>query len=88
MLAAHQEHAFYGVQRLSWELGWGQNKTRRIRNLAEIKIAISSKKCKYNTEVVSEITAPGNALKKYSVFKDKQRPQDGMDYLDMVNAGA
>lgn len=32
--------------------------------------------------------APANALRQYAVFKDAKRPQDGMDYSNMVNAEA
>lgn len=32
--------------------------------------------------------APANALRQYAVFRDAKRPQDGMDYSNMVNAEA
>lgn len=85
--AVHLEHPFYGVYRLSLHLGWSQNKTRRIRNQAGIKIMVASKKQRYRRGR-PEISAPPNALHSYAVFKNKTRPQDGMDYSNMVNAEA
>ncbi len=69
------------------ELGWSEKKTRRIRNLAGIKIPTASKKHKYRRNK-PEIDAPVNALRPYAVFKNLDRPQDGMDYSGMVNAEA
>ena len=85
--AVHQEHPFYGVYRLSLHLGWSEKKTRRIRNLASIRIPVASKKQRYRRGR-PEITAPPNALHSYAVFKDETRPQDGMDYSNMANAHA
>ena len=84
----HEQHPFYGVRRLAIHLGWSDNKTRRIRTLARVKIQRASKKYKYKKGSASEITAPDNALRQYAVFKDTSRPQDGMDYSNMVNAEA
>jgi putative transposase len=86
--AAHEQHPFYGVRRLAIHLGWSQNKTRRIRKLARVHIPRASKKYKYKRGLRPEITAPANALHQYAVFKDNSRPQDGMDYSNMVNAEA
>jgi len=36
----------------------------------------------------AEIAAPPNILHRYAKFRDEARPQDGMDYADMVNAHA
>ncbi len=85
--AVHLEHPFYGVYRLSLHLGWSEKKTRRIRNLAGIKVPRASKKRRYRGSR-PEISAPPNALANYAVFKDKTRPQAGMDYGNMVNAAA
>lgn len=85
--AVHLEHPYYGVYRLSLHLGWSEKKTRRIRNLAGIKVPTASKKRRYRGGK-PEIGAPPNALHGYAVFKDKARPQDGMDYSGMVNAHA
>ena len=67
---------------------WGENKTRRIRTLANVRIPRAGKKYKYRRGPKAEIVAPTNALHAYAVFKDRNRPQDGMDYSNMVNAEA
>lgn len=85
---AHNQHPFYGVARLAIHLNWSHNKTRRIRNLAEIVVPTASKRYRYPRRAQAEINAPSNMLHKYAVFKDERRPQDGMDYSDMVNAEA
>jgi transposase InsO family protein len=82
----HEEHPRYGVRRLAAELGWSENKARRIRRLAGVTIARRSRK--YGKRVRPEVEAPANALKWYAVFRDETRPQDGMDYHGMVNSGA
>lgn len=82
----HEEHPRYGVRRLAAELGWSENKARRIRRLASVNIARRSRK--YGKRVRPEIQAPANALKRYAVFRDESRPQAGMDYRGMVNARA
>ncbi|MCB9839482.1 transposase family protein [Candidatus Nomurabacteria bacterium] len=81
-------HRFYGVVRLALHLSWSKNKTRRIRNLAGIKIPTPSKKYKYKRSVKPEIDTPPNILHNYAVFKNSERPQDGMDYSGMADAGA
>lgn len=87
LLIAHTEHPYYGVRRLALHLHWSEKKTRRIRNQAGVVIPRVTKKRRYGRGK-SEITAPVNALKPYAVFKDENRPQDGMDYSGMTNAGA
>jgi transposase InsO family protein len=82
------EHRFYGVARLALHLSWSENKTRRIRNLAGIKIPVPSKKYKYKKSGKAEIDAPPNILHNYAVFKNKDRPQDGMNYSGMASADA
>ncbi|HVU60006.1 MAG TPA: hypothetical protein VHC98_04175 [Candidatus Saccharimonadales bacterium] len=64
----HEEHPRYGVRRLAAELGWSENKARRIRTLAGVTIARRSKK--YGKRTRPEIPAPDNALKRYAVFRD------------------
>jgi putative transposase len=85
--AAHNEHPYYGVERLALHLCWSDKKTRRIRNLAGITIPRATKKRRYG-KGHPEIAAPANALRPYAVFKDENRPQDGMDYSGMVDAQA
>jgi len=87
LTAAHEQHPFYGVRRLALHLNWSENKTRRIRNLAGVVIPTASKKHRYRSGK-PEITAPPNILHRYAKFKDKARPQDGMDYSAMVEAHA
>lgn len=86
LLQVHEEHPRYGVRRLATELGWSKNKARRIRRLAGVTITRRSRK--YGKRIRPEIEAPANALKRYAVFRDESRPQDGMDYRGMVNASA
>jgi transposase InsO family protein len=81
--AAHTQHPLYGVRRLALHLGWSENKTRRIRRLAQVE-AVRPRK-KYRSYGGSpEITAPTNHLHTYALFKDTSRPQDGMDYSPMT----
>ncbi len=87
MLAAHEEHPFYGVRRLALHLGWGQKKARRIRILARIVIPTPSKK-RRSSAAPAEIAAAPNALKQYAVFRDATKPQAGQSYAGMVHAGA
>ena len=87
LLDAHYEHPYYGVRRLALHLGWSQNKTRRIRIKAGIVIRTASKKHRKVYSMLSEITAPTNALKPYVNFRNNQRPQDGMDYSGMTESG-
>lgn len=84
----HAQHPFYGVRRLAIHLHWSENKTRRIRSLANVHIPRASKKYKYKRGLGPEITAPVNALRAYAMLKDSSRPQDGMSYSNMVNAKA
>lgn len=84
---AHEEHPFYGVERLALHLRWSEKKVRRIRNLAGIVIVRASKKYRYGKTSLAEIPAPDNALRPYATFKDETRPQTGMDYAGMTNSG-
>lgn len=81
--AAHAQHPLYGVRRLALELGWSENKTRRIRRLARVDALRPRKKYRgYCGE--AEVVAPDNHLHTYALFKDNARPQDGMDYSPMT----
>lgn len=84
---AHDEHPFYGVERLALHLGWNKKKVRRIRNLAGIVIPKPTKKHRSRSGN-AEISAPPNILQRYASFRNEARPQDGMDYSGMVNAHA
>lgn len=84
--AAHTEHPCYGVRRLAAELSWSETKTRRVRTLAGVTVAQAGRKRRGGKRIAPEIPAPPNALKQYAVFKNKLRPQDGMDYSGMTNS--
>jgi len=86
--AAHAQHPHYGVRRLAIHLGWSHNKVRRLRTLAGIVIEVPGKKYRGRRRGKAEIHVPQNILHRYAQFKDELRPQDGMDYSDMVNAEA
>jgi putative transposase len=85
--AAHQEHPFYGVQRLGWHLGWSQHKARRIRTLAGIVVPRASKKRRSAQALPAEIPPPPNALKRYAVPRVVDRPQAGLNYGAMADSG-
>jgi transposase InsO family protein len=80
---AHAQHPLYGVRRLALYLGWSENKTRRIRRLAEVNAVRPHKKYRYRSGN-PEISAPANHLHTYALFKDSSRPQDGMTYTPMT----
>lgn len=85
--AVHERHPFYGVYRFALHLGWNAKKARRIRILAGITIPTPRKKYHYRGGK-PEISAPLNILHRYAIFKNENRPQDGMDYTGMVHARA
>ena len=82
----HEEHRFYGVERLALELKWSENKTRRIRNLSGIVIEIPTKKNR-TKKIPAEIEAPPNVLQEYATFKDETKPSEGISYSAMVESG-
>jgi transposase InsO family protein len=88
MEAVHQAHPFYGVARLALHFGWSQDKARRIRNLAGIRIPRAGRRYKYRRGGKPEIAAPPNILHQFAAFKNIERPQDGMDYSNMASAEA
>jgi len=83
----HQENPYYGVKRLAMALNWSENKARRIRDLAGIKVQLVHKKHHYN-RVKAEIKAPQNLLRLFAKPRNPARPQDGMDYTAMTNPKA
>lgn len=85
---AHLAHPFYGVERLAIHFGWSQEKARRIRTLAGVRISRAGKCYKYRQGGKAEIAAPPNILHRYAAFKNAARPQDGMDYSGMAHAEA
>lgn len=86
--AAHFEHPFYGAYRLALHLGWNVKKARRIRTLAGVQVPHPTKKRRSGRAGTAEISAPANILHRFAVLRNQARPQDGMDYSDMVNASA
>ena len=84
----HDAHPFYGVERLAIHLGWSQDKARRIRNLAGIRIPRAGKRHKYERGGKPEIAAPPNILHRYAALRNLARPRDGMDYSAMTKAEA
>lgn len=75
----HSGNPYYGVRRLAIDLRWSVGKTRRIRNLANIKVLKRSKKHRGKSGK-QEISAPINELKQFWVYKNPERPQDGYNF--------
>lgn len=69
------------------ELNWTEKKARRIRDLAGVTASKRTRKRKTRS-ISPEVTAPGNALKRYIDLKDISRPQDGQNYARMTESGA
>jgi hypothetical protein len=84
--AAHAADPFYGVRRLYLQLGWSQNKTRRIRRLAEVSALTYRPTKTRQTSSEAQIAVPPNALKPYVRFLTPDRPQDGQTYTAMAQA--
>lgn len=87
LLEVHAEHPLYGVRRLAMHLHWSENKARRVRTLAGVRIARPSKKKRYGKSSPAEILAAPNALKRFAAFRDELRPQAGQTYAGMVESG-
>lgn len=83
LTAAHERHPLYGVRRLALELGWSENRTRRIRRLANVDAVRPHRKYRISSRK-AEVDAPNNHLYTYALYKDNARPQDGMDYSPMT----
>jgi len=86
--AVHKMHPFYGAYRLALHLGWNVKKARRIRSLAGVVVPHPTKRQRGSKRRAPEIAAPLNILQRYAKFRNELRPQDGLDYRDMVNAHA
>jgi len=83
-----EPNPYYGVARFAIALGWNEKKARRIRNLAGVSAARRTKKQRGGKKMPGEVTAPANALKAYTDFKNEARPQDGQTYARMAESGA
>ena len=86
--AAHTANPFYGVRRLAIDLGWSQNKARRIRRLAGVNATLYRKANTRQSSPQAEIAVPDNALKSYVRYLNPDRPQDGQTYREMTHSGA
>lgn len=84
LCAAHIANPFYGVRRLRVALGWGTNRTRRVRRLAAVTATLYRKTNTRQPSPVAEIAAPTNALKPYIRFRSPDRPQAGQTYVAMA----
>lgn len=84
MMAVHVKNPRYGVRRLAIELGWSEDKTRRIRNLAGVE-ALRKTKRKRNIKAIPEIDSPENKLRRYWEYKDSTNPRDGYDFSGLTN---
>ena len=80
----HSGNPYYGVRRLALDLHWSIGKTRRIRNLANIKALRRSKKHR-SVSGNQEISAPVNELKQFWFYKNPERPQDGYVFANFSN---
>ena len=83
LMAAHLKNPRYGVRRLSIELGWSEDKTRRVRNLANVE-ALRKTKQKRNTKTAPEIGSPENKLRNFWELKDSNNPRDGYDFTPLT----
>lgn len=79
LMAAHIKNPRYGVRRLAIELGWSEDKTRRIRNLAGIE-ALRKTKRKRDIKTVQEIDSPDNKLRSFWELKDPDNPRGGYSF--------
>lgn len=84
LCAQHLKHPRYGVYRLSMQLHWSQNKTRRIRNLAGVRALITVAKPSPSTDQ-SEIDSADNKLRPLWQLKDPNNPRAGYSFLPLVN---
>lgn len=82
--AVHTEEPYYGVERLSIELGWNPKKTRRIRNLAGIEAKRYKKRSHHQQK--PEILAPDNLLRPYYALKDEAHPEKGYTFKALTNS--
>lgn len=80
----HSGNPYYGVRRLALDLHWSVGKTRRIRNLANVKALRRNKKHR-GASGKQEISAPVNELKQFWIYKNSERPQDGYNFADFSN---
>ena len=85
LLPVHQLNPYYGVVRFAMALHWSEQKARRIRNLAGIKVARRSKKHR-SRATRAEIVAPDNALTPYVEYTNPERPWDGASFNKMATS--
>lgn len=80
----HVKEPRYGVRRLAIDLGWSEEKTRRIRNLLGIK-ALRRTKSGYPVATHKDTTAPDNKLKQYWEFKDINDKAKGYTFASLTS---
>ena len=83
LMTAHLKNPRYGVRRLAIELGWSEDKTRRIRNLAGVE-ALRKSRRKRNTKTAPEIDSPENKLRSFWELKDLNNPRDGYNFTPLT----
>lgn len=75
----HIKNPRYGVRRLAIELDWSEDKTRRIRNLANVE-ALRRKKRSRHSKDSAEIDSPENKLRDYWELRNPDSPRDGYSF--------
>lgn len=78
----HAKNPRYGVKRLAIALGWSEEKTRRIRNLAGIEALRKTKKG--HKAQAAEIDAPENKLRPYWIYKNPEDPRLGYSFEELT----
>ena len=82
-MVAHLKNPRYGVRRLAIELGWSEDKTRRVRNLANVE-ALRKNKRKRNIKTAPEIDSPENKLRNFWEIKYSNNPRDGYNFAPLT----
>lgn len=82
--SVHAKEPYYGVDRLSIMLGWNKKKTRRIRNLAGVKVKRRQRRTRRT--VKPEVAAPDNLLHPYYDLVDRSHPEKGYTFKALENS--
>ena len=86
LLEIHQRHPLFGVKRLAAVSGWSEDKTRRLRNVANIVICPKRSKPSGSQQKLPRRPAPKNLLLNYAVFGSHGRfklPQEVLKDLNV-----
>lgn len=84
LFKAHLDEPRYGVRRLAIMLGWSEEKTRRIRNLANVS-ALRKTKRGYPVNSHKDTKASDNKLKPYWEFKDENNKSKGYTFMKLTD---